>query len=241
MANKDNRYIFFVIFLVLGVLLAVQFRSTLYANRQKSAAALDVELLMTRIKEEMSINNQLRSQLEESTVKRQALLKAIIESQNDTALKREWDSILLKAGLTDVSGPGIVIKLDDAEAREDVDNPELLIIHDQDIRIILNELKCAGAQAISINGERIMPMSEQVCAGPTILINRNRYAVPYVISVIGNPDLLYDAMINSERIIRMLEDKIRIEIKKSKNIVIPKFSGIDNISTFISGLEAVEK
>ena len=66
--------------------------------------------------------------------------------------------------------------------------PSWFIIHDYDIRTILNELKTAGAQAIAINGERVVPMSEQICVGPTIIINDNRYPVPYIIEAIGEPD-----------------------------------------------------
>lgn len=102
-------------------------------------------------------------------------------------------------------------------------------------------MKKAGAQAISIKGERVVSTSEVVCAGPTILINGNRYAVPYEICAIGDPDLLYDSLMRSERVALMIEDKIRVEIKKSKDIWVPRFSNIDNIDKYISGLEAVKK
>lgn len=240
MAAKNNQRVFFVIFIILGVLLAVQFRSTLLAEMQRSASKLDIEHLIASISEEMQINEQLKSEIEENILKKQMLLKSIVDDKNDDILTREWQSVWLKAGLTAVKGPGITIKLDDADAREKSDNLELLIIHDQDIRFILNELKKAGAQAISINGERIVPMSEQICAGPTILINKNRYPVPYIINAIGDPDLLYDAFIRSERVAQMLRDKIRIEVAKSKEVLVPAFSNIDNIDRLISGLEVVK-
>ena len=113
------------------------------------------------------------------------------------------------------------------------------IITRKDDKIILNDLKKAGAQAISINGERIVAISEQVCAGPTILVNRNRYPVPYIINAIGDPDLLYESLSRSERIALMIEDRIRVEIKKSKEVIVPGFSHSDNLDDFISHLEVV--
>lgn len=226
--------------MIFGVVLAVQFRSTIYSNRQKSSAAFNAERLRAEINNEMRINNELRSEIEEQTVKREKYLKSLIENKNDYEMLEEWDRVMLKAGLTDVKGAGITIKLDDAAARQG-ENPELLIIHDNDIRQILNELKKAGAQAISINGERIVATSEQVCAGPTILINRNRHAVPYTINAIGDPDLLFDTLSRCERIAIMIEDKIRIDIKKSKGVYVPHFSNIDKLNSYISGLEVVGK
>jgi len=116
----------------------------------------------------------------------------------------------------------------------------ILIIHDQDLRIILNELKKGGAQAISINGERIMPMSEQVCAGPTILINKNRYTAPYIIKAIGDPDNLYKVMINCNRLGLMIRDKIKVKIDKSDEITIELFKGINEIDKLISGMEVLD-
>ena len=115
------------------------------------------------------------------------------------------------------------------------------IIHDHDIRTILNDLKKAGAQAIAINGERVVPMSEQICAGPTILINGNRYPVPYVIEAIGDPYALYEAMDISYKVAELREFNIQVDIKKAESIRISKFSGTDKLDRYISGLEVVGK
>ena len=240
MMQKNNRYTFMAVFIILGIILGVQFRSTLAANRQKSSLTMRIEQLMVQINEQIELENKLKAEIEENTVQREGYLKNLVGQGNGHNLLDEWEYVKLKTGLSDVTGPGVVIKLDDAVARKGAD-PRMLIIHDRDIREILNELKKAGAQAISINGERIVAMSEQVCAGPTILINRNRYPVPYVINAIGDPDLLYDSLIRSERIALMIDDKIQIDIKKSKDVLVPKFSNIDKLDKLISGMEAAKK
>ena len=63
----------------------------------------------------------------------------------------------------------------------------MYIIHDEDLLRVLNELCAAGAEAISINDQRIVATTEVRCAGPTVSVNNVRSAPPYVIKAIGNP------------------------------------------------------
>ena len=63
--------------------------------------------------------------------------------------------------------------------------------------------------------------------------------MPYIINAIGDPDLLYESLSRSERIALMIEDRIRVEIKKSKEVIVPGFSHSDNLDDFISHLEVV--
>jgi uncharacterized protein YlxW (UPF0749 family) len=163
MRQKDYNFIFLIAFIILGILVAVQFRSTIDLRNQKQQNVTDSEKLLAQLNMEKSIESELRGEIEIIYTQKEAIEKTIIEEKYDTVLVNEWETIRLKAGLIDVKGPGIEIKLDDAPAKVGGD-PNKLIIHDQDIRIILNELKKAGAQAISINGERIGATSEQVCA-----------------------------------------------------------------------------
>ncbi|HHW49688.1 MAG TPA: DUF881 domain-containing protein [Clostridiaceae bacterium] len=238
MQSSDKRFIFFVVFLILGIVLAVQFRSTLYAKRIKSQSELDLEELAAQIEEETKTSNMLKAQIDEVMTYNEILIKEYLADQNDDKLSIEWEKMRLLAGFTDVKGPGVIIKLDDATPGKTDIAASSLLVHDQDIKIILNELKAAGAQAISINGERITAVSEQVCAGPTILINKNRHSVPYEICAIGDPDALYDALANSEHVQFMIRDNIKVEIKKSKEVIVPRFSG--KPENYLTGLEVLK-
>ncbi len=242
MFKGRNRIIFMVIFLLLGTLISVQIKSTITAKMKKEEAVLDAEELIKRIENEEKIKKQLMAEIDNYNNNYDVLVKNCYKLSSDTSIgliKDELDLVKFKSGMVPVKGQGIVIKLDDAEAGKDVD-PNILIIHDQDLRIILNELKKGGAQAISINGERIMPMSEQVCAGPTILINKNRYTAPYIIKAIGDPDNLYKVMINCNRLGLMIRDKIKVKIDKSDEITIELFKGINEIDKLISGMEVLD-
>lgn len=241
MKKNGNRIILFVVFLIFGIVIAMQFKNTMTVKRTAVSNKFSVETLKTKLAKVQEETDELKKAIDENIAIKNEFIREYVTQQNDGQLEEQWESIKLHTGIVGVKGPGIVIRLDDAPARQPDTPLKLLIIHDSDIKAILNDLKKAGAQAIAVNGERVVPMSEQVCAGPTILINGNRYPVPYVIEAIGNPDELYDSISSSSRIANMTEFDIRIEITKSKEIVLPKFSSSDKLDRYISGLEVVEK
>ncbi len=232
MVLKRYSTIFAMALLIFGMVLSLQFRST-FVKSQSGKNALDIERLKTQIEAELSKQNALKNSVSELLTKKDQLIKYFLENSQNPHILGDWEIARLKACLTSVEGPGVIITLNDAPARTNVD-PNLLIIHDTDMRIILNDLKKAGAQAISINDERITPMSELVCAGPTIRINGNRYSVPYIIKAIGNPARLVESLELSDRIALMKYDNIRVDVKKSASIVIPAF---DDPVSRVSGLE----
>jgi len=237
---REKNFFLLLAFIVLGILLTVQFKSTFKANLEKTSARMDADQIIKQIENEKKVQESLNAEIESELKRKDSIIKEYLANRENQAFMEQWDSVMLKAGLVDVKGKGIIIRLDDADPGQE-GNPLDLIIHDQDIKIILNDLKKAGAQAISINGERITATSELVCAGPTILINRNRYVVPFVINVIGDPKLLYSAVEGSQRIALMKQDKIRVQIEQSDEVIVPKFRDIDHsdLLNSITGLEVI--
>ncbi len=71
---------------------------------------------------------------------------------------------------------------------------KLILIHDEDLLKLVNELKAAGAEAITVNEQRVVASTEIRCAGPTISVNNNRISPPYVIQAIGDPAGLESAL-----------------------------------------------
>ena len=75
-------------------------------------------------------------------------------------------------GLTEVTGSGVIVTLSDSKKdASSVLDPSTLLVHDADVLSIINELKNAGAEAIAINDQRIVPTSSIVCGGNIIQIN----------------------------------------------------------------------
>ena len=154
MGNSDRKFILLLAFIILGILVAVQFRSTVFANKEKASGYHDIQALTESINKAAEIGEELRKEIDDYLSRNENLIRDYIKDQNDNELQREWDEVMLKAGLTDVKGKGVIIQLDDAKYRE-IEEKSWLLVHDQDVKIILNDLKKAGAQALSINGERL--------------------------------------------------------------------------------------
>lgn len=238
MLSKDKKYVLMFIFIVFGLLTTVQFRSILNNNRNKPSIAYEIESLMKELDSEIATGNSLREEIEFNTKKIESIYKTFANGNDDGQLIEQWEMAKLHAGLTEVTGNGVIITLNDAEERNPI-KAEWSLLHDSDIFEVVNELKIGGAQAISINNERVISTTEVVCAGPTIRVNRNRYAVPYEIKAIGDPKRLYSTFIESGIYSTLKWLEIRVEIKEAKDIVIPKYNG--NVDNLLKGLEVVEQ
>lgn len=236
MKSRDNLFIIFLILAILGFIVTVQIRSTVGLQRQ-SSEALDINKLKDQLDVKIKTGEDYKAQIAKLETEKEAFLKASPVNSTNINLKNELDHLKLISGLTDVTGEGIIITLNDAEVPESNALMDY-IIHDSDILNVVNELRIAGANAISINNERIIATSEQLCSGPTIKINNNRYAVPYEIKAIGDSNVLYSALKESNTIKEMIQLKKRVTITQGKDVVIPKFS--NDINGLISRLEVIE-
>ena len=117
-------------------------------------------------------------------------------TQNDTtsiAKEEELQKNNTLLGLTNVTGSGIVIELEDGKSENSIFgiNPSDILIHNDDLMSLLNELRNAGAEAIEINGQRIVNSSAITCEGNIIKINGERIGSPFTIKAIGSQGLLY--------------------------------------------------
>src|SRR5690606_11298753 len=96
------------------------------------------------------------------------------------------------AGIGPVRGPAVSVTLDDAPesvAADGVDQ-DLLVIHQQDIQAVVNLLWQAGAEAMTIQGQRVISTTGIKCVGNTVVLHGIPYAPPYVIKAIGDRDRL---------------------------------------------------
>ena len=99
------------------------------------------------------------------------------------------------------------------------------IVHDNDLRNIVNELKNAGAEAISINGQRIVSTTAITCIGNVIKINDEKVTSPFVIKAIGFPER-FETLSRSGGILDNLDDYLEISTRKLDNVKIPKYTGV---------------
>jgi len=146
-----------------------------------------------------SLNNEIAELNNTLKVKQEQL--AILENiakGDDNIINVLLDDIKhnkILAGKTALEGPGIIIKMyDNPEERPFGYDLNEDVIHDVDILNIINDLRRAGAEAISVNNERVVATSEIKCGGPIIRINGRSSATPFIIKAIGDPKVLYAAV-----------------------------------------------
>lgn len=162
-------------------------------------------------------------QLEE--VRLSAATKSEEDTQNEIEIKR--NQVLL--GLTEVTGQGIIIRLD--ENRE-VNSEEVLdingyLVHEEDLLYIVNELFNSGADAISINDQRIVSTTSIVCDGNIIRINGKMVGVPITIKAIGYPERMDPALSRPGGYLQLMANQgVVVTVERSENITIPKFEGV---------------
>lgn len=212
-----------IVCLVLGIMLAVQFKNTQNTDVNLRGARTDeVYVRLMEITEE-------RDALAKEVV---ALREKMINVGNDRDANRELQDEIQKAnlaaGLLPLRGQGIVVTLNDStRVPQPGEDPNALLVHDVDVLNVISELKASGAEAISINEERIIAMSEVRCAGTTILVNTNKIAPPFIIKAIGDPQLLESGLTIKGGVAQKLKNyELQFQIQKSDNVEIPAYSGV---------------
>ena len=143
-----------------------------------------------------------------------------VETRN--LMDSELEQINMSLGKIDVEGEGIIITVNE------MDNEEVEDITADDLLLLVNALKLAEAEAISINEERIINMSDIVFidAAGIIRINGERILAPYEIKAIGDSSYLESSLIGNGGVVDEMKKKGQdVEIQKENNITIPKYNG----------------
>jgi uncharacterized protein YlxW (UPF0749 family) len=131
--------------------------------------------------------NDLKAQLAELRAKLDEIQKASAAQSGATAdLSKQIEDLKTRSGLTALAGEGIVVTLDDARLPANAKDLDRAICHNTDITDIINAGWQAGAEAIAVNGERIVGTSSVYCVGATIMVNGTLMSPPFQIAMIGS-------------------------------------------------------
>lgn len=135
------------------------------------------------------------ARLEEAVAEQQQVVDDLTEGRTgDPAavkVRQQIDELRTDAGLTEVTGRGLRVTLDDAPLRESDDplwqtlTPNDVIVHQADVEAVINALWRGGAEAVAVMGQRLVSTSAVQCVGNTLLLNGRVYSPPYVIEAVG--------------------------------------------------------
>lgn len=188
------------------------------------------ELLIQRnklIEQQQHLNKQV-AKLEEMI----RLYDEEVAKTNKAAADLQYEKMQLQSfsGTASVVGPGVEITLNDRNADELINDPYMLsnfIVHDIDLLQVVNELKIVGAEAIAINGTRMVETSRISCGGPVISVgDKDRFAPPFIITAIGDQEAIIDYF-NSDQSIRriLLLFGLECSIEEKEEVHIPAYMG----------------
>ena len=158
-------------------------------------------------------------------------LAAAVEDDAVRKLQRRIAVVGRAAGLTAVSGAGVVVTLEDApidDVADDVD-ANVLVVHQQDIQAFVNAMWTGGAVAVSLQGRRLVSTTAVKCVGNTVVIEGVPYAPPYVIAAVGDPDALLRALDGSPSVRFYREDArtygLGLDVERSEQVGVPGYEG----------------
>ncbi|MFA7467358.1 MAG: DUF881 domain-containing protein, partial [Desulfotomaculaceae bacterium] len=156
-------------------------------------------------------------------------LEQVNQGKNEAimALKSELEKTRMSAGLITVTGPGLEVVLDNPDKGGGSRlSPGVFIIYAEDLLKVVNELWGGGAEAISINNQRIVATTEIRLAAPFININTQRVVPPYQVLAIGSPETLANALEMPGGLGEYLRDLgIEITVEEHQELTVPAFSG----------------
>lgn len=212
-----------IICFILCYVMFIQFKTVEETN------ITQIELMReTELREMISVWKEKYEETNEELESTQTKIEEYKEkSESNQEASELLDEELLKAktlaGLTDVKGKGIIITIKDQETENG-------IVEAYELLDLVNELKLAGAEAISINDQRITNLSDIVNVSVTdvdrvILVNSKRISSPYVIKAIGSQQYLESALTTKTVGYMDLHSEKDIKIERDNNITILKYTG----------------
>jgi uncharacterized protein YlxW (UPF0749 family) len=159
-----------------------------------------------------------------------------VDNQEVTRLQHQVDALRLPAGFDPVTGPGLTVVLTDAPKSEITKaeepggvTPDQLVVHQQDIQAVANALWSAGAEAMTIQNQRVISTTGIKCVGNTVILHGVPYSPPYQIAAIGDPAALQTALDESEYLQEYLDvvrsNKLGYEVIPSVRLEFPAYTG----------------
>lgn len=218
--NKDKMVLSIISALLAVVLISlsiIQFKSVEKFQKSDVEGLRDDEL-KTQIASYQSKYNETESQYEDNLNKINEYKKSSNDN-NSTIIDDEVEEAKTSLGLTNVTGKGVIITLTDTDQAQ---------YTSENLRYLINELKYAGAEAISINDNRIVNLTDIVTINNSFIVIYGdvRISSPYTVKAIGDTSYLTSTlnMKNSGFVDLMKSSNLEITVEENNNISIPKYT-----------------
>jgi len=215
---------------VFGLLLSLQLNSSPSAGTVTMVDGRSgTEVTVHRLENEQEALKARIGQLRQDLANYQRQTAATTELLEEISAELDYHRAI--AGLMSAQGPGIEVTLDDSQ-RQTIpadQDPSAYIVHEYDLRDVVNLLWLAGTEGIAINKERVVGVTSIYCVGSTVMVNDTRLSPPYVVHAIGDPDRLEDFVQNPSYLAKVKEKARRhgliFQFHRSSSIKLPAYKG----------------
>jgi uncharacterized protein YlxW (UPF0749 family) len=171
---------------------------------------------------------QLQRQVEQLTGQAATRDSAVAAAQSS------GDAGALSAALVPLTGPGVVITLDDAPARPDGSlpvsaRPDDLVIHQSDVQAVVNAVWAAAADGVAVMDQRIVATSAVRCVGNTLLLQGRTYSPPFVVTAIADAAAVRAQLAASPQV-AVFEQAVEaygltFEVRERPSVSVPAYDG----------------
>ncbi|UZN03388.1 DUF881 domain-containing protein [Cellulomonas sp. S1-8] len=212
-----------------GLLFTVNARSTSAGEARHPQDLRELTEQKAATVERLSLEvDALRSQVETLAAEQNALAGLPVVTAGAGAL--------VAGGSVPVAGRGLVVRLDDAPVdsrREDV-NPDMLVVHQQDIQSVMNALWAGGAEAMGLMDQRVVSTTGVQCQGNVLRLHGRMYSPPFVITAVGDPDLLRAALDDDLAVSSYIRDAGELglgwHVEDRTDLALPAYSGATELT-----------
>jgi uncharacterized protein YlxW (UPF0749 family) len=172
--------------------------------------------------EQEQLNRELQEELFEKQKRVREVEEAFANEENILFnLVEDVEKLRMYTGKIAVRGKGVEVTLADASYIPNEENVNNYIVHESHVFNVVNELYISGASAIAINGQRLAKDSYISCNGPVITIDGKQFPAPFIITAIGDPDVLYPALNIAGGVKdQLVEDNIVVKMAKKDEIIL---------------------
>ncbi len=226
----NEKIVLAVTLVILTALVVVQFKSV----QNNYLAGLIPSKRSEKITEEIKVLKEDKVRLMEELANRQAELDSIMSNASSESklidnLQTNIENYKMILGLTDVVGEGVYIRIDNGIVETGAEQIADIVEHSYLINSIVNELNAAGAEAIAVNGQRIVAGTAIRKVGNEIVVNGQKIVPPITISAIGDKNVLYSAVGARFQIVESLRNSgYQVELERRDEVVLKKFEEVIN-------------
>lgn len=238
------RLVAVVVFVVAGVL----FVTSSLASDGLDLRGSSVTDLDTVVRQERQRTDNLQQQVSALTREVNTLGKSVLDVQV-IELQSRVDALRGPAGFEKVRGPALTVELSDAP-RDEIDQAveesevtaDQLVVHQQDIQAVVNALWSGGAEAMTLQGQRVVSTTGIKCVGNTVVLHGVPYAPPYRISAIGDLASLEVSLDSSDYIdgykTYVTAFNLGYEVTSDQDLTMPAYEGSSDLSYAEAGVPA---